>query len=641
MAGWPDLWNQWAIQILVLLSFTVQVFLLVFAGVRRRRSSWVLRLMLWLAYQLADSTAIYALGLLSHNGLPREHQLAAFWAPFLLIHLGGPDNITAYSLEDSKLWQRHLLTVIVQVLAAGYVLYKHMAGSGDLVVAAILMFVVGVVKYAERIWALKCSDMDSIRSSLNKSPGSNYTILSGVKENFDLDDQVLLEAAHSMFHFCKLKLVDSSVKMDHPHRVISPLGWKNTWRLIEMELSLLYDILYTKAAVIHTWPGYCIRFMTPLVTVGAFLLFHLSNGLDGQSGVDVTITYALLGGALFIEVTALLRAIGSTGTLAFLLALHRRWSWLRHALVCTGRWRRLRRLLLSLGLLGITTRRRWSGNIGQYNLLHFCSRDSSRPLSRLAEILGLRERWNKWHYSRTLVVSEKVKELVYTQHDKLMSRSSHVNALGLLRTKWGKSVIDANKLYADYFKDRDHLLGVELQEGILIWHIATEVFLANRVHQDTAATHDVVAAIKPLSDYMMFLLVTRPDLLPGLVLHRVYQLTCENLVKISSKFTKKDNLAVILYTKKGTLNFNSSELRVHYGVQVAEELIQVEKAERTNQLGVLLDVWMDFLSYAANRCSRESYTKSLNNGGELIAILWLMAAHFEPDNQASRQEDDE
>ena len=62
MGGWPiDLWNQWAIQILVLLSFTLQVVVLL-AGIGRRKAPTVLRLLLWLAYQLADSTAIYALG---------------------------------------------------------------------------------------------------------------------------------------------------------------------------------------------------------------------------------------------------------------------------------------------------------------------------------------------------------------------------------------------------------------------------------------------------------------------------------------------------------------------------------------------------------------------------------------------------
>jgi hypothetical protein len=58
MGRWPiDLWNEWAIQILVLLSFTLQLVLL-FAGIRRSKASAVLRLLLWLAYQLADSTAL-------------------------------------------------------------------------------------------------------------------------------------------------------------------------------------------------------------------------------------------------------------------------------------------------------------------------------------------------------------------------------------------------------------------------------------------------------------------------------------------------------------------------------------------------------------------------------------------------------
>jgi hypothetical protein len=59
MGRWPiDLWNEWAIQILVLLSFTLQLVLLLFAGIRRSKASAVLRLLLWLAYQLADSTAL-------------------------------------------------------------------------------------------------------------------------------------------------------------------------------------------------------------------------------------------------------------------------------------------------------------------------------------------------------------------------------------------------------------------------------------------------------------------------------------------------------------------------------------------------------------------------------------------------------
>ena len=57
----------------------------------------------------------------------------------------------------------------MQVLAAGYVLYESsiVARRTLLRPAAILMFVVGVIKYGERVWALNCA------SSSNLS-GKNY-----------------------------------------------------------------------------------------------------------------------------------------------------------------------------------------------------------------------------------------------------------------------------------------------------------------------------------------------------------------------------------------------------------------------------------------------------------------------------------
>nr|CAB3480662.1 unnamed protein product [Digitaria exilis] len=111
---------------------------------------------LWSAYLLADSTAIYTLGHLSVDSRSDEHELVAFWAPFLLMHLGGPDNITAYALEDNTLWLRHLQTLAVQVLGAAYVIYEYISRSGTLLLlASISMFVAGLLKYGERIWALK------------------------------------------------------------------------------------------------------------------------------------------------------------------------------------------------------------------------------------------------------------------------------------------------------------------------------------------------------------------------------------------------------------------------------------------------------------------------------------------------------
>jgi hypothetical protein len=249
-----DLWNEWATQILVLLSFTLQVVLHVFAKVRRRKASLIIqRLLLWLVYQLSDSTATYAAGQLFFSSTPQDHHLVAFWAPFLLLHLGGPDNITAYALEDSKLWKRHFLSLVVQVLGAGYVLYKHIAGSGVLLMlAAILMSLVGVAKYVERTWALWCANFSSLQSSLKAMERDKHHQHFYTEHQDDMegsDGELLLQRAHSLFHICKRGIVDSVIEVDYSDATIIRGLMENRermWTVMEMELSLMYDILYTK-----------------------------------------------------------------------------------------------------------------------------------------------------------------------------------------------------------------------------------------------------------------------------------------------------------------------------------------------------------------------------------------------------------
>jgi hypothetical protein len=90
-----------------------QVFLLS-APFRKRRRSRVLNGSLWVAYLMADYVATYLLGRLAllvavSGGDGTRPQLALLWAPFLLLHLGGQETITAFSMEDNTLWKRRAL----------------------------------------------------------------------------------------------------------------------------------------------------------------------------------------------------------------------------------------------------------------------------------------------------------------------------------------------------------------------------------------------------------------------------------------------------------------------------------------------------------------------------------------------------
>lgn len=658
-----NLWNHWATQILLLLSLALQIVLSIFAGIRRCQSSVVPRILLWLAYLLADSTAIYAIGHLSLSSAPSEHRLVAFWSPFLLLHLGGPDNITAYALQDNQLWLRHLQTLVVQVLGAAYILYKHIAGSGQfLVLAATLMFAVGGVKYGERTWALKCSNLDSIRSSLQKEGPARHNHFHRQDQAEDHeDDEFLLRRAHALFHFCKRAIVDSSVDGDSDYRDTTKLlGTVDMiWGLMEFELSLMYDILYTKAAVIHTWFGYCLRVISPLAIVASLVLFQFSSK-DGHSRVDVAITYVLLGSALFMETTSLMNALGSTWAFAFLCTT--RWRWLRYEALCTARWDRLRRAVASLHRLikaapgggSSYGSKRWTGTrtIGQYNILHFCTRRDNTPtsslLGRFAKMVGLGEWWNRKHYSGSIEISELVKKQT-VEHMALLYKKGRWNALGVLRKKWGQEALEKNKS----FPELEEFLGVEFQEGVIIWHIATDVFLAKSKRAKMEGASARVKAIKLLSNYMAFLLVERPYMLPGLAQNRLYQRTCENLVEMrpapsyqerniletlqclfslrddpgsASRATDRRKLAKILYKKDPSFSIDAP--RLSYVTRLARRLVEKEADGTADMLQLVLEVWTDIMVYAGNKCSRESHAKKLNSGGEFTTILWLMAEHL-------------
>uniref|UniRef100_J3LB47 DUF4220 domain-containing protein n=1 Tax=Oryza brachyantha TaxID=4533 RepID=J3LB47_ORYBR len=67
MAALIQLWNDWELQALVLLSFMLQVFIFFSGGLRQRSTNSALRILVWLAYLVADFIAVYALGQLSRQ----------------------------------------------------------------------------------------------------------------------------------------------------------------------------------------------------------------------------------------------------------------------------------------------------------------------------------------------------------------------------------------------------------------------------------------------------------------------------------------------------------------------------------------------------------------------------------------------
>lgn len=626
------IWEHWGIQILVVLSFILQVFLLCFAGIRRREGSTLMRTLLWLAYLMSDYIAIYALGHMSIVSRSHNHQLVPFWAPFLLLHLGGPDTITAYAFEDNQLWLRHLLTLVGQLIGAAYVIYQFVAvgrNPGTMLAAAALMFISGFLKYGERTWALKSASIDSISSSLeNKSDGDrSRSPYHGREGSGDkrLDTEEVLLGAHYVRNVCKGILVDRPRMEEFEYKAIAQgiklNGDMYLYELVGMELSLVYDILYTKAAVIHTRYGCFIRIISPLSALAASLLF-LFGSKDAYGRVDIIVTYVLLAGAVVLEIASSLRAAGSSWACASFHAQgwHRLCSAVMHI-----------RQLLKSG----ARRRTCLDSLGQYNLLDLCTRDVKDLRGKVAKAMGLVDWWQKFHYSSSVPVSPEIKALVLEQ-----IRKMGIEDMKSARGRW---ILKKRRMYEDLMWIVDER---ELDHSIIVWHVATEFYLSMCPEDEADGT--VRNVISVLSNHMLFLLVVHPYLLPGVVRHGRYKENYNYFTEVWQRLKEDGMNSSRTTTVKKIVNWQlPADSRYKYksdaysrtedddledrpayvdGTRLAGMLVG-NRWGITDMLQVIAGVWMEMLCYAGYRCGEESHARKLSSGGEFMTAVWFLMGH--------------
>jgi hypothetical protein len=194
--------------------------------------------------------------------------------------------------------------------------------------------------------------------------------------------------------------------------------------------------------------------------------------------------------------------------------------------------------------------------------------------------------------------------------------------------------------------------GREFQEDILAWHIATEMFIS-RVEQKRLFDKEnvtLVEAIKTLSRYLMFLVVVREHMLPGLVLRSLFEVTRKALNEIwiqnrryypSCSRSEKEDLVMIIRREgvQGSWGSDDPKTRLMYdgavlaralrklgavGIHLRNEIIRVRMPDL---LELIFNVWVDKLVYASTRGSTDSHIKQLSSGGELTTVIWIMAQH--------------
>ncbi|KAF9668125.1 hypothetical protein SADUNF_Sadunf15G0095900 [Salix dunnii] len=620
-----NLWNYWEIRGMVLLSLSLQTILIRCGPLRKTIARVWIRILVWSAYLSADMVATVALGNLarsqgdssSDGSKNANNSIQAFWAPFLLLHLGGPDTITAYSIEDNELWLRHLLGLVLQVGLVLYV-FSRSWGSGILPFIGIPMFIAGFIKYSERTWVLWSSCSKSLRNSSSSLHFLGRFDRSETKPESD-EQRKYLREAETFFLISKFTmqdLVPSYLDLMVSHVRFSKIPADGAFKVVEVELGLLYDMLYTKAPLIYSLYGIILRCISFLLSITAFIIFQVKIEKHAYSSIDVAITYLLFVAAAFLEFYAFLCLVFSDRTLIWLVK--KRWN--------------ARATAIYYWVRKLTTNKRWSRSISQYNLIRVYS--ENKPLKCL-ELVGIDEMMRQMHVNRVelngglqqfifkhlLKKAEKMKENFNLFDKKLRSK---------IIGQRGDGVLEREGLLKNY---KWCTTEVEFSRSILVWHLATEICSGNEKDAD------IVSTSKCLSEYMMYLLVIRPNMLSKGFGEEGYlnNLRGERYEDIIQSYKTAPGYDDSRFQGSWKTNKKSA---VEGGRVLAKQLME-SKSESKKRWEMIEEVWMEMLSYAAAHCPWKEHGHALRRGGELLTHVCFLMLHLGLSQQYEYQTEDD
>ncbi|TXG68345.1 hypothetical protein EZV62_003280 [Acer yangbiense] len=631
------IWNGWEVRVLILGSLILQIILIIFGSRRKFTASVKVRIPVWSAYLIADSVASLSLGNLAKSKADCDNKLSeldnalqAFWVPFLLLHLGGPDTITAYSLEDNKLWLRHFLGLVVQVGVAFYVFFKSWSNNA-LTFIAIPMFITGIIKYGERTFVLRSSSADFKESKLSSpldlpqeyiNPASSYLF------------QAYFLFKSSAYLFANMVL-DYYGPYDLSYPIMHNISAEDAFKLVEAELGFMYDILYTKATIVYSRLGIFLRCISFVSSISALIVFSIIIEIHDYPIADISLTYSLLVAAVFLEIYALILFLLSDWTKMWLIKLK------------TSKYNPTSRKLLYLPLRVLSyfhsatvtdSRKRWSKSMALYSLISYCLKDKSATyivgfISKLVDI--------KYWYLNREDIDAYLQKMIFKQ---LKEKNEEI-------LKYFDDYVDKSRSLKTLLDRRgDYVLkrmgisdgfqwcttDLEFDHSLLVWHIATDLYYyhAGPEHPEGDNKFSLQRKIsKHLSDYMLYLLVFCPSMLPkGISFETNYEDTCKAIKSTIpiSKEKSDDGSSELASACKVLLQYYEKDEQVQKDPSVLHRGCRLAKTLQSHQVKweMISEIWIEMLTYAANRCAWKEHEQQLTNGGELLTHVSLLMAHL-------------
>ncbi|XVE48768.1 hypothetical protein DITRI_Ditri01bG0029000 [Diplodiscus trichospermus] len=633
-----------------MVSLTLQFVLVRTGNLRRRyigRKLPFVAITVWFVYLSADWMATLVLSTLLRGNVTLNHGFVVFWTPFLLWHLGSPHNITAYSLEDNDMWLRRLFGMVVQVLETIYIYIRFRSDTMFNFLAA-LMFFAGVFKYGERIWALRSASEKQLINSVCSCEGNASVqekfIRKGLPEStvsFEGRDMSarfkLLREAYSSFSILEPLFLDLRFGLSskfYDNMVDSWMKSKSVdqaFQLVGIELSYLYDLLFTKMPIHQPKRSLYLRVLCFLSSVSSLIAFSAIEKSQHPK-VDVVITYLLLLGAICLDVYSFIKHASSKWTVI----------WLPDPQNKLQKWYSMTvasRMHYSEGKMAI-------GSMAQHDLIYYYVKANTNTFMDAVRIIDTGNVLQKYLHTNWKIVDSELKQFIYSHLKERAQKNLTPEELEMLLNGKSKNIL------AEAGSDRDIEQELELEleldradfiQRIFFWHFATELLYYDDVdgfrRGDLGQFYQIA---KTLSDYMMYLALVRPFMLPKgfseLINKDNYKKINNFLPDTREKVTRKDFIpvrktfiaAVLGYNHLGTKSTNSFEM-IGAGslfAQKLQRLVTEERWDHEEKWEMISKAWMELMIHAASHCSWKEHAQQLRHGGELLTHVALLMAHL-------------
>ncbi|XP_048134266.1 uncharacterized protein LOC115736073 [Rhodamnia argentea] len=616
--GWASkmmcLWDDWSIQLFVLLGFIFQIVLAVLGSRRKISSADSTRFFTWASYLLASYFATLALGKLtvvSFNKSEEEYdtELKALLAPLILLQLGNPDSITAYSVEDNRLSTRRVLNLVLTFSFVVWILRRSWKTSIQMTLY-FPMLVAGIIKYGETIWAL--SSVYDENTNLKQEDFDEETEMYSELTDFrsEIPNLEIFLKAYFRFDCLKPHLADWMKQpffLKHRNKLIEQSSPKEIFLITDLELGFMYDVLYTKAPVLYTGCGIALRvigYLSLLLTLGGFVGLFFEKHLRDPY---VIYTFGLLIGVVLLETYQLLKLFCSDWVIV------RSNKLLKNAMLL-----KFLKLLVKCSL----KKERWSNTIPQFNFLDFCQADRRPWLFRILRFFGMAEKFRKRWAPNSMRFPEYLKGFLLEDIKKFETKRD--GRPFRKRGEWSLGIhgsVDNLKWSIEMAFDR----------SIIVWHIATHVCYYS-CHEKT----DRKEASKLISDYMMFLLVRHPSMLSSTTADLTFSHAYTKFMKFLNRIPESQRgVGKVLEVLTGPEpvrerdSERSLKTPITGGWNVLEEARKLarELESRTDTWELICSVWAEMLCFAAYNCQRYNHLKLLRQGGEIITHVWLLLSH--------------